>query len=475
MRPRIIECEIITIFTLVLLLAGCAAYQPKPLSSSQAASAFEARTLESPDLKKFIEASLGREVTPWPPQAWDFHLLSLAAYYYHPELDVARARWGVAQAGVITAGQRPNPSIGFTPQYSVNPPSGDSPWILDLVLQIPIETAGKRGYRIAQARDLSEAARLNISTVAWQVRSRLRTSLLNFYAANQSELLLKKELAVQDEFVKVTGKRLEVGEVSQPDVTLARLALDQIRLSLSETQRLQAEALVRVAEALGLPPAALREIEISFALFDNLAELPVPDVQRQALLNRKDILTALAAYAAAQSALQLEIAKQYPDIRLGPTYIFDQGQNKWGLGLLAILPVFNQNQGPIAEAEARRAEAEAHFHSLQSQVIGEIGRGLAGYRAAIEKLKVADSVLSDKEKQQQSVQAMFNAGESDRLALLGARLELVSITLARLDALVKAQQSLGALEDAIQYPLDPWGSFPVESETNPRAGERAKQ
>ncbi len=40
----------------------------------------------------------------------------------------------------------------------------------DIALDIPIETAGKRGYRMAEARYLSEAARLNIAQTAWEVR-----------------------------------------------------------------------------------------------------------------------------------------------------------------------------------------------------------------------------------------------------------------------------------------------------------------
>ena len=58
----------------------------------------------------------------------------------------------------------------------------------------------------------------------------------------------------------------------------------------------------------------------------------------------------LAEYQASQSALQLEIARQYPDVQLGPGYEFDQGDNKWMLGLGVTLPVFNQNQGAIAAA-----------------------------------------------------------------------------------------------------------------------------
>ena len=457
---------------ILVLTVGCATFRPQPISPAQTALTFESRRLDDVKLKEFLEKNLHCEVTPWPPGSFDFTMLTLVAFYYHPDLDVARAQWGAAQAGVITAGQRPNPSIGFLPQYNVNAVSGVSPWILDFTFDIPIETAGKRGYRIAQAKYLSEAARLNIATVAWQIRSRLRVSLLNLYAADQSEVLLKRQLAVQEDLVEQMERRLAVGEVSQPDVTLTRLFLDQIRLSLSESRKHSAEARSQTASALGLAADAIKRIEISFSFLEKPPQELFPeDLRRQALLNRPDILSSLAAYAVSESALKLQIAKQYPDLHLGPGYEFDQGENKWGIGVSLTLPVFNRNQGPIAEAEAHRKEAGALFMSLQAQVIAEIERALAGYEGAIRKLEEADSLVSDKERQLQSAQAMFNVGEADRLTFLGARLELLSSRLSRLEALVQAQQSLGLLEDALQRPLDPSGSFWAVPEKSPRLEE----
>jgi cobalt-zinc-cadmium efflux system outer membrane protein len=453
-----------------ILMAGCATFHPKPISPAQTALTFESRTLASDQLKEFLEKNLHREITPWPPKSWDFNLLALAAFYYHPDLDVARAKWGMAKAAVITAGAVPNPSVDFIPQYAINAASGVSPWILSLTFDIPIETAGKRGYRIAQAKYLSKAARLNIATGAWQVRSRLRKKLLSFYAADQTEIILKREVAIQEDLVKLMKRRLAVGEVSQPDVTLAHISLDQVRVSLREVEKQKAEARVQIASALGLPVIALSGVEISFALLERFPpEIPSPNVQRQALFNRADILSALSDYGASQSALQLQIAKQYPDIHLGPGYEYDQGENKWAVGVSVTLPILNQNQGPIAEAEARRKVAEARFIALQAQVIGEVDSTQTGYWTALRKLEVADSLVSDKEKQVRSVQAMFNVGEADRLALLGARLELNATMLSRLNAFVESQQSLGLLEDALQRPLDPSEPFPAVPEMSPRA------
>ena len=50
-------------------------------------------------------------------------------------------------------------------------------------------------------------------------------------------------------------------------------------------------------------------------------------------MGRADIRAAIADYEASQSALQLELAKQYPDVHLNPGFQWDQGESKWQLGL----------------------------------------------------------------------------------------------------------------------------------------------
>src|SRR5206468_1005521 len=100
------------------LLIGCVHYQNQPLSSARSAATFESRSLNDPELKKFLQQNLKRELAAWPPKEWDFPSLTFAAFYYHPSLDVARAQWGVAKAGVQTAGGRPNPTVGLTPEYT---------------------------------------------------------------------------------------------------------------------------------------------------------------------------------------------------------------------------------------------------------------------------------------------------------------------------------------------------------------------
>ena len=101
------------------------------------------------------------------------------------------------------------------------------------------------------------------------------------------------------------------------------------------------------------------------------ATLSPGSLQRTGLFNRIDVRRSLEEYAAAESAVRSEIARQYPDISFGPGFAYDQGQNKFTFGFSVTLPIFNRNKGPIAEAEARREEVATRFLSLQARVIGE--------------------------------------------------------------------------------------------------------
>ena len=450
---------------LIGLMAGCVHYQDKPLSADRTAADLESRSLTAPELKVFLEANLGLEINEWPLATWDFTRLTLAAFYFHPSLDVARAQWNVARATTQSGAGRPNPIVGIVPGYNFNSAPGVTPWIPGLNYDIPIETAGKRGHRIKRAEALSESARLNIAVTAWQVRSRLRSSLLDFAAARRRAALLQNQLDVQQLVTQLLEKRLQAGAVSAIEVTPARVALLKLRADLAEASRQAGDAHGRIAEALGLPLKAIDGLEVTFDLAAAEAgrDLTSSDARTQALHTRSDILASLAEYKASQSTLQLEVARQWPDVHIGTGYQWDQGESKWSPGLTMELPVLNRNQGPIAEAQARREEAAARFLALQARVIAEIDRALAILAVAQNQLTQSEALAQTLRQQAQSIEAAFNAGGADQLGVNSARLETTLGELATLDAQVKLQQALGLLEEAIQRPLDlPGGASAFE-------------
>lgn len=456
MQPLKLSLPLFVALLAALAITGCQRFQPQPLSTEQSVAGLDSRSLADASLKDFLEKNLTHAPADWPAPRWDFEMLTLAAFYFHPSLDVARAQRDVAKAAIFTAGGRPNPSIGVTPEYSFNPPQGVSPWLPSIKLDLPIETAGKRGHRLARAKHLSESAGLNIATAAWVVRSRLRASLVDWDGARQRERLLGEQQSLQEKIVAQLEQRFRAGTISSFELATARILLTKAQVELETLRSRTAEAVARVAEAIGVPVGALHGVQINSSNSSNFpdTELTSSEMRREALHTRADILAALAEYAASQSALQLELAKQYPNMQLGTGYQWDQGEHKWALGIGMELPVFNRNEGPIAEAKAKRTEAAARFEAVQAKALADIDVAVAGYRGARANLGKVNVLILAQQNQQAAIQAQFKAGAADSLEVLNAQAELRAAELLRLDAEARATVALGQLEDAIQRPFD---------------------
>jgi cobalt-zinc-cadmium efflux system outer membrane protein len=429
---------------LALLLSGCVRFHPKPLSAESSAALLSTRSLRDPALHDLLRAQ-----NKGTHGSWGFDQVLIAALYFNPELNEARSKLAVAAAEKVTAGEPPNPTLSFTPQYVTH--TNIFPWDLTSSIDVPIETAGKRHFRLAQAENLSEAARLNFVATAWRVRSRVRKSFLDLYAGREIARQLHIQQDIQSEGVRILDAQLKAGAASPFQLAQARTALNQAQLAIGNADRQAAEAQVNLAEAIGIPTSSLNDVQLSFPDFEKLPAAPgAVTARRHALLHRADILGALSEYAASQSALQLAIAKQYPDIHLGPGYELDQDLNKWTLGLSLELPIFNQHRGAIAEADARREQAAAHFLTVQATALAEVDRALAGYRTARSTLAAADAQIGELRKQEESSRKMLEAGEISQADFAAVRLQASSAELSRLDALVRAQQVLGNLQDALQ-------------------------
>lgn len=463
--------EIIPIVCLTTFVAGCAEYRPRPISAVAGAASLDERTLKSPRLHDFIGMALPyRKSTP--TSAWDLAKLTLAALYYHPDLDVARAKLVSARAGIVTAAQIPTPTVSASAIYN-NTVTTPTPWTVGQVINFLIETMGKREYRTAQAQNLAETARDDLATASRQVRGHVRTALLNLWTAERRLVLINRRLSLQQQLVDLLQRRFSEGQASALDVTRERINLNQNTLAVRDAERLRAEARVQLATAVGVPVSGLNGVAFAFGVFTNPPPLNLGagELRRQALVYRSDVRGLLAGYEATQSVLQLEIVRQFPNLNLGPGYTYDQGANKYSLDLAADLPIFNQNQGPIAEADARRSGAAARFSALQAQIIGAIDAAIASYRSSVQAVATADALAAGGQQRQQEILRSFKAGEIDRTSLVTTELEVAAIELSRFDAIVQRLQSLGALEDALQQPILASDATLFMFETNPRMSE----
>lgn len=456
---------------LVLFVNGCAIhkYHPVPVSTAATLKAFEAKSLTDPALRQFIETNERKPLPHWPLSDWDLETLTLASYYYSPELDEARAQAATAQAAVITAGARPNPTIGIGGGSSSSP---ESPYLWSVDLSIPFETAGKRGYRVMQTKDLAEASRFALGESAWKVRAKVRAALLDYLTARMQLAAAESEEQTRARYVGLLQRRVQAGEIARPDVNAALLDLTQTRISVRALEGTLQANLVTLAAAIGVPASELQAQHFVWKDMEHLPEIPVSQLRHEAALNRLDLQQALSEYKAEDANLRLQIAKQYPDVQVGPQADHQEGFNNYSLGISVELPLLNHNEGPIAEAEAARNKAAAHLRALQANAIAEVNAADASYRAAIDQLAHTDSELETVQHQAlRRAQLAVLRGEEDRTFAAAAAIQTAVISRARVDALHNAQVALGSLEEAVEKPLTAAADAPSPVPTMPSQPE----
>ena len=411
--------------------AGCVEYIERPLDARKSAARLGNRRLGA--------------------GTWTLKALVDEAVRNHPEVALARAQYATAKAAIRTAGERPNPTLLLTPQLV-----GPFNWMAGtygVELDWTFETAGKQPKRIDAARANVNAAACRVLEATWKVRAAVRKALLELYAAERRSSLMADAIAKQEDLLKILDSRVKAGALSRMEISQPRLLAAQMQMQYADAAKAAALSRASLAEALGMSAAGLGDAKFSFAAFEG-TKGPDASHRRAALTHRADVLASLADYAATEALLRLEIAKQYPDVHLNPGYQFDAGTDKWGLGMGITLPILNQNQGAIGEAETKRREAAAKFNVVQAKALAECDRAAAAVRASRVKLATADSLVTEQRRQFEVEKRLVAAGQDDRLLLLTSAVEHATNVITRLDAAVELQAALGALEEATQAPSD---------------------
>ena len=88
---------------------------------------------------------------------------------------------------------------------------------------------------------------------------------------------------------------------------------------------------------------------------------------------RHEIALALGEYALAEARLRLQVARQYPDLELGPGFIWDQGVHRWTLALALPALLGSRNRGAIARGGGgTRSRPGLDVAEVQDSVLADV-------------------------------------------------------------------------------------------------------
>ena len=442
-------------FAFALLTSGCAlqTFEPRPLDPLRLQAGFIARRADDPGLRDGL-ARHGIDVSQWPLQRWDLPALAAMAYELRDDLAAARADQARANAARESARTARNPGIDITTEHHSRRADDGSPWTFGLALDLPLTGASRRAARGAQVDAKVREAQWRVAQRAWQVRGEVRDAYARWHFARRAADAIEAELVLRKQETALLEKRLAVGAVGAVEPARARQReADTAQQQHAATQAVQ-RARSELAQAVGLAPEVFDGLQLADPHDDGPPVVRPELLQRTALHDRLDVRAALESYAASEAALQFEIARQIPDLSIKPGYAWDQGDNRWSLGLSTLLPLFDRNAGPIAEARAQREAEAARFLALQARAIADLHAARQLAAAARVNLEAMRSVEAREAEISARVDRRFAAGDADRLEHVGARIARATAQRRLIDAQATERQAFGTLEDAVQRPLD---------------------
>jgi outer membrane protein, heavy metal efflux system len=448
-------------FGILLLACACALpgcnlqpYRPQPLDPEHTASAFLAHSPDEPAVRTYLEAQ-GVLITEWPLNLWGLRELTLLGLYLHPDLEAARANVAVFQAAVATAAQPPVPTAKPLVEHHSSAIAGQSQGSYGMELEFTLGAPGKRDARMDQARFRAQVAEADAAGAAWKVRSRVRRQFVEIFVALGELELARQDNTARAQEAAIARQRLDAGAADSIELGQAQMRLDQAALRADQAQARLKRARVQLADALGLAPERVVGMQFDFTDLERLPDTPDAAATREAALtHRSDIRRGLSRYAEADASLKLAVASQYPDLQIKPGFLWDQGDRIWALALGIPLQLLQDQEAPVREAEARRDLEARNFVVLQARAITDTESAVAGYSTSLEQLAASRQVERSAEAQSARVERALAAGGADRNQALQARIDAIESARSRLTALAAAQSARGALEDAMEQPLE---------------------
>jgi outer membrane protein TolC len=362
------------------------------------------------------------------PARWTDRQLAVAALLLRSDLRRLRAEWTAAQAAVRTAGERPGIGVQGEVERRVSGRDEGSPWVVALGGMLAVELGGKRGARLQAARAEVALAESRLLAAAWSAAVGTRLTAAALVQATAAADDARAEVAALEEVHRLERARYAEAALATSDLARTATEIQQARLALAEAENRVLQTRAALAASVAVPVRAVEVVAPTLTgplACASLDSVPPDSFLAEALGRRHEIASALGEYAAAESRLRLEVARQYPDLELGPGFIWDQGVNRWTLALVVPALLGARNRGAIAEAGAAREVAGLHVAEVQDSVLADVESAVQRCRGAQLEVAGADSVVATATAGLERDRSAYQRGETTRLEPARAELQLL--------------------------------------------------
>lgn len=394
-------------------------------------------------------------------QGISFQELAQTALARNKDLEAARESLRQAEARLTQARLRPNPTVDVSRTTdAMFGNEGDNAFAV--TLSQPLELGAKRPKRIRVEETAINVRKAEIADTERQLVGRLRTLYVEAIGAASRMDLFDRLDRLNQQMTSVMEVRLRSGDASRLDSRLLVAQTNQVRAQRLVAENKLAATTLQLRMLAGFSPSEslVLKRQQQAAEIRNTAE----EVILRALENRPDLKAAKLREELAEAGITLAKSQAVPNatafVRYGresvatvPTgarrHAFDR-ENVMEFGVSMPLPLFNREQGNIAEAASRGVQVRSERQALEVAIRREVLLAYQRYETAQRTLEILRAgVLQPNQESFRIVQLAYNLGELRLLDIANQQRVVVEAETNYVDAQTEFNAALADLQLAV--------------------------
>ncbi len=368
---------------------------------------------------------------------------------HNPELGVAFLEMRSAEARRLQASLRPNPEMEMEMErIDDTAPGGGGMRAVETTVALGqvLELGDKRARRMRVASLQRDLTAWDYEVMRLEILTRTTHAFLDVLAARKQLVLAARMLDLGRKSADAVARRVEAGKVPPLEKRKALVFLAGRKIAFRRARGELQTAQNRLAVLLGLDQPRFDDVAGDL---DRITVIPPFKVFIASLKNNPGLKRWRAELARRRAALALEKANRIPDLRVsgGFSHENETNEHSYVLGLSVPLPIFDRNQGAIAEAEneVEKGKAEELAHRKRARLeLAEAYQAL--HTACMETRSLRENVLPQATEALEAAQTGFEQGRFGYLEVLDTQRTLVEVKGQLIQAQVAYHHAVAEIE-----------------------------
>jgi outer membrane protein, heavy metal efflux system len=372
--------------------------------------------------------------------------LSLADQY-SPQLKAAQAQIAGATAGIQTASAYPNPAAVYLGghQYA-RPRFGAIPGTTQhFGLSQPIDLPNRRQARIEAAKLSRRSTEFGLDETRLEVQTTVKQAFYEVLRRKGEYQIAQDNLRLVEDLRRRIQVKVDVGESGKLELIRADAELATVRAGVKSSQLRLVTAISALRAAIGVPLS--REIDVE-GVVDPRVQLPPLNQLRELVFARHPSLKRSGTdIEQARAELRSQRVQRVPEPSVEAEYEPQPDLRYFRVGLTIPLPVWNQRQGQIGQAQAAINRVTATNDIQRLQLTNSLESAFGQYEVADQQVQSFESgALREANAAVTAAQAAYKSGERGIIDVLDAQRVLRSVRLDYLNAQFDRQAALIELQ-----------------------------